>query len=210
MTCVGCPDCPFVHDSGAVDFHEIHITVATNDVAAFQDVCKANGIKPIVIQFQTDLPAGTDVHVMTSAQFKGTDYDALAYARSLEDILEAAGFTCIRLKIETTPNGDRAWEEGYFESHLQFKITQAQWVALDRVLKSANKDVRLSRNPFKAEGERLTLMATLRGHRTNPGVFRTDVLQVKNHAERMGFPSDRMIVEFCWFDSDLSIDSHWV
>lgn len=106
MTCTGCQDCPFVNGGGAVDHHEIHITVETQDVAGFQKLCSEMDVKAIVIEFQTNL-RNTDTHVMTSTQIKGTDWSAETFAKSIAFRLAAAGFKVIRTKIETTIRGDR-------------------------------------------------------------------------------------------------------
>ena len=209
MTCAGCHDCPFVNGEGAVDHHEIHITVETRNVALFKVLCEDAGVKPIVIEFQTSLQ-DTDTHVMTSYQMKGTDEAAMAKAKEIAKWLAATGFKVIRTKIEPTIRGDRDYSKGYFESHLAFRLQTHQQQALGRILKKASPTARLSRNAFKKDGDSIVLMATVRHRDCTPAAFKAEMERVVKYMADYCFPSERLIIEYCWYDSAESVDNAWV
>ncbi len=194
---------------GAVDHHEIHITVETDRVGRFVAACEEVDVKPIVIAFQTELRE-TATHVMTSYQMKGTDDEAGMKADEISEYLRDCGFKVIRTKIETTIRGDRDYTKGYFESHLQFRIHEHQRSSLGRILKEAAPTARLSRNAFKKEGNSIVLMATIRDRGITPAAFKAEMERVRAYLERFCFPSGRLIIEYCWYDSNEGVDIAWV
>lgn len=209
MTCAGCQDCPFVNGGGAVGHHEIHITVETARVGRFIAACEEVGINPIVIEFQTNLQ-DTDTHVMTSYQMKGTDDEAGIKADEISEYLRDCGFKVIRTKIETTIRGDRDYTKGYFESHLAFRLQTHQQQALGRILNKASPTARLSRNAFKKDGDSIVLMATVRHRDCTPAAFKAEMERVVKYMADYCFPSERLIIEYCWYDSAESVDNGWV
>lgn len=207
MNCAGCADCPFI--SGAVveeGLHEIHITIETSELETFKQLMRQHGVKVILIDNGTSA-----MQPMTSVRFRGTDSACLAESNRLSELLETAGLRVTRIKIECAPTGPRDWSKGYFESHLAFKIHSHQRTALGRVLARVAPEARLSSNDFKREENGVsTVMSTIRARSTTPEDFGLRMRDIQSKLTRECWNSDRLIVEFCWHDTNEIMDREWL
>lgn len=205
--CANCDQCKFDQVS-IPNYHEIHVTVETDDVNKFVNICNRFSIKPIVIEFQKDLVA-TKTHVMTSQPVNGNDDDALDEMMRICNVLNSSDFRVVRRKIEVSIFNQRDdYSQGYFESHLSFKIKLEDKPKLEKVASKIG-DIRISRNALKVVDNYATIMATKRVYNTNSDSFYQQMLDIQKQFEYNGFKSDKLILEFCWFDDATSLDNEW-
>jgi hypothetical protein len=79
---------------------EIHITVESNEIKKFCEVCKEIGVKPILIETQNTNSFG--VQLMTSSKHSSYTYHGALI--NISNSLENKGFKIIRKKVEIEPN----------------------------------------------------------------------------------------------------------
>lgn len=204
--CSDCDFCPFEQTFVDEAWHEIHVTVETEDVASFKRLCEEHRIKPVLIQMPGDIQ-----HPMTSQVLRGSDSDALTELYRICSIFQRAGLKVIRRKIECSVipgQNTRDWKLGYFESHLAFKIKTGDEGFLREAARQIG-GVRVSKNAFKREEGAITLMVTRRQSNTDPTNFRAEMEQFRKKFAALGFEAQRLIVEFCWMDDNLPLDNGW-
>jgi hypothetical protein len=214
--CAGCEDCIFeVDKSIPFNIHEIHITVGTNNVDWFSDVCRKNSIKPILIEYEKRSDKSTMFDAMTSQSFTGTSHEALSEASRIAEILRSYDFYVKRIKIETTPaNPIVQTTDGYFESHLAVKLHMNREVELREEIKWHKADtgvgMHVSRNAFKRDNDIQTIMITHRRYHNDYNAFMVELTQASDNLIHRGFDIDRTIVEYCWYDSNTKHDDDWL
>ena len=208
-----CDDCPFeVTRQVDTDFHEIHVTVEC-DASKFLTVCGAANIKPVLIEMQNENREAI-YHLMTSQRLKGTRTEAIEEMKRECSVFEAAGIPVIRAKIESSRREGK--EKGYFESHIAFRIPVLHdRNRFERVVKAINErtgeTARLSKNAFKRSEDAITWMVTIREYEdvTREEFEKRVVYYAALMRETYGFEADKIIVEFAWFDSNVSLDAEW-
>lgn len=200
MTCTACEDCPFVEETNRI-FHEIHVTVKTDGVEQFFSVCQEHKIKAVVI---TDFRSEDEfmTHVMTSQKLEGSDTDALKELGRIKEVFSKHNFEIIREKIETNLNADRDYDKGYFESHLQFEVEDLS--AFKRII-SRIGGIRLSKN----DGKKNTILATVRSYTGDPYLFKKQMEAIKSKFYDYGYATEKLIIEFCWLDTNIQQDADW-
>ena len=215
IECAGCDDCAFTGEDVPTDFHEIHITVDAleHKTADFVAACEELGVKPIVISYNNrDNNTSALADPMTSHKFRGTEVEALREAKRISEGLNFAGFYPIRCKIETTPTNPIVEQgKGYFESHIGIGLPKDRIEDLRVAAKSLGAHV--SANAFKDHGETVTQMVTVRANArdTTPAKFQYHMLWMQGMLDSMAdFNADKLIVEYCWYDSNRDHDLAWM
>lgn len=197
--------------------YEIHITVRckTEDIDKFKSDCVAIGVKPIVLDLQSNSGASVMQDVMTSSKYIGES--PLIALSVVEQNLYSLGYEILRKKLETTPynlavptvlNGDKVGPDCYFESHLQIETTPDRLLELQSICQT--NDVHLSRNIFKEMGMNIIIMATLRKYDGWIEQFSHEVDKFYIALLKSGFYAKKIEVEYAIYDSNVHHDKEWV
>jgi hypothetical protein len=154
---------------------------------------------------------------MTSSHHIGNNTSAYCDAKKLESILEDAGFSVVRVKIETVPwhpaapvnVGDKMPEDCYFEAHIGCIIYPEQ---KEKLLEcSIFHGAHISRNYFKKlEDGRFVNMITLRDYDCIWNTFERMVESLKNSLTVDGIDFEKVITEFSIYDTKVSHDFKWL
>lgn len=196
---------------------EIHVTVQSfiETDEFFRDLCAEIGVKPIILELENK---GQNVmhDVMTSSHFFGTNTGAYHECLRIESFLLKNGFKVVRKKIETVPwhpaapVGDADMpKDCYFEAHIGCIINEEQKPRLQELAEINN--AHLSRNYFKKlDNGMFVNMLTLRWYDCNYEKVKHDVQRTKLHLTRNGMEYEKVIVEFCLYDTKVSHDFKWL
>jgi hypothetical protein len=186
--------------------YEIHITVRVENIQQFEIDCKSIGLKPILIDTQTQ----NDVYqLMTSDKYEGDNYqDQLL--KSVDNLVNL-GYSVIRKKVEIMPdftNHQIHPEHLYYESHIRFRFP-----------KNYNKSTFInycgeigwhpSKNLFKSDDIWDYQMATLRKSDIDLGLFTFLVSQFVNNPMFDGIEIKKEIEE-CIYDTNVNVDDKWL
>lgn len=205
MTCIDCDDCPFVGIKTPPDVHEIHITIAApNQIQLFRQFCKDNGWKAIILDLAT-----TKLDVMITARFRGEHDDALEFCNDIALTALDAGYQILRRKIETSltnPEATKAGGDAYFESHLSIVVDNAEQIQLLRNIPIVQELAHVSRNLFKEK----VIMVTVRSYDCINLEHIVKVHKIKTAIKNSQFKVNRVINEFCWFDTNVEHDKEWL
>lgn len=199
---------------------EFHVTVDASeiDVNHYRAICRSIGVKAIVLDLEAN---DTDIRdVMTSSKLYGTDDEAFAELARIAEDLESADLAVVRRKIETAPWHPEAPTEkngivmplgSYFESHFGINILPSEKDHLKQLIDESDlpNSLHLSRNAFKQDDDRITVMATARSYE---GVAEDFIANVADHHRLLSsyFDVDDPIVEFALFDSNTQHDDEWI
>lgn len=195
--------------------YEIHITVRTNDIDRFVQVCKMICVKPIVIDLQDSSGSSVMHDVMTSSKIYGDLKDAYDMCADLHHQLKEAGLDTIRTKVETVPwhesapIGNYPMPDGcYFESHIPI-VVDANNIATVRSL-AKQIGVHASTNLFKKMTNDVggTLMLTLRRMTGNYQDFLVRLEQCLTALK--DFDVGKVETEYAIFDSNVHHDAAWL
>jgi hypothetical protein len=218
MTCAEVTEQP-VTSSTLNDIWEIHVTVASGDVASFQEDCRRIDVKAIVLDLHIK-KGGVMKDLMTSSQYRGNYEGVIVRAVEIVAALSAMGYNVVRQKIETTPrnsmtpsraNGFETVPEGtYFESHIpalirgEHEMSVLSWLAVLH-------DLHVSRNTFKMDEKgRRTVMLTKRSRTL---LYEDFVYEVDEDIDAIKFSGiqveDKVIVEYVAMDSRIEHDKAW-
>lgn len=206
--CVGCEDCPFINPNIPPYLHEIHLTVkAPKSLDHFYHACKVLVLKPIVLDLDSVM---TDI--MATFRVESQDrMDAMRIAEYKAMRLRNAGFKVIRIKIETTLTNPLVYQatEGYYESHLQVRVTSREHVDTLRALVKPLGYGHVSKNMFKDD----TIMVTIRTYMMECALSKhvAKVREMGHIISEGGFyTAPKTINEFCWYDSNYEHDMRWI
>jgi NTP pyrophosphatase (non-canonical NTP hydrolase) len=200
---------------------EIHVTVQLKEGLEdrFRGICgiinSATPVKPIILELENK---GQSImqDVMTSSHFFGTNTGAYNECLKIERVLEGQGFKVVRKKIETVPWHPAAPvgeaempKDCYFEAHIGCIINEEQRPRLQELAEINN--AHLSRNFFKKlDNGMFVNMLTLRWYDCNYEKVKHDVQRTKLHLTRNGMEYEKVIVEFCLYDTKVSHDFKWL
>lgn len=199
--------------------YELHLTVncKTQDIDLFKRLCKKIGVKPIVLELQTQQPNHSIQDVMTSSVIYGTNESANLEMERIKHALWAAEFDVIREKIETVPQhpaspkdvGDIMPNGSYFECHLAVECHSEHEDYLRDI--SISQGAHLSKNAFKKiDDDNYVIMVTLRSYSDTYPIFANNVDKLKSMIEARGFVVGKTIVEYALYDSKISHDADWM
>jgi hypothetical protein len=154
---------------------------------------------------------------MTSSKFYGDNRTVYEEIERIVLGLEYRKFRVVRKKAETVPwhpgapvkLGDKMPKNCYFEAHLGCIISIDEKEKLAELAK--NQGAHLSKNTFKKiEDSKFVNMLTLRNYSCTKGQFDTDVNNLKRSLESNGFLFEKVITEFCIYDTKISHDYLWL
>lgn len=209
---------PTMNDLQFAGLFETHITITLGEKSTeeFVDTCNLLGVKPVFIQ----LPSGkVPSQPMTAVDTKGTLDSVKAEAYGVVKSLEAAGFPCIRVKIEAAPfNEDlpktSAESEAlpstmYFEYHVKTLLDAGMQTEALAVAKAHN--AHLSLNAFKTRPDGLLeKFFTKRMYGIGLAEAKVQAQELSNAINGTGTLKElKNVLEYCVFDTDSSIDEDW-
>jgi uncharacterized protein (TIGR00730 family) len=188
---------------------EVHITVETNNVTQFIKDCEEFGCKPIVIETQREEKTG--IQVMTSDKFNGDSYEI--YLKNIVNFFEYRGYKILRKKIEILPEQTKHKDFIYYESHFRLKLPKNIVPVVLSLLKSHCKTFNwhYSKNLFKTSSEFDYQMITRRDYGMSLEVFKAvDIEGMKGCLDGLGIEYDKIEIEECIYDSNVSVDKEWL
>lgn len=197
---------------------EIHITVRTDDIDMFVEVCKLMEVKPIVIHMDDeDNPDLKDV--MTSSSYVGNNRDAYNEMLYISNYLRDNGMDVIREKIESVPWHPAAPtnknpkikmpENCYFECHFAVRCSENFMPRLRKLSKKL--DCHTSQNIFKKHNDgTYVIMMTHRNNNTVSEDFKETINSIEAELTRNGFDLEKTIIEFTVYDTLVSHDTDWL
>lgn len=202
---------------------EIHVTVdASESVEKFRVDCNKIGVKPVLLDLHTK-KEGLVKDMMTSQVVIGSTAEAFSAMNATSAALGEIGYDVIRRKIEAAPwhpsaptatNGLKHIEDNYFESHLEVYVENTEGAnysvkTLKEILQGS--DVHVSSNAFKVFGDVSTVMVTLRRKVGIIQSFTHELVVLRKRLLEAGFKiSEKDIVEYSIFDSNVQHDSAWI
>jgi len=198
--------------------YEIHITVTTDDIPKFKNICDDIGVKPIVIDLQNRSGVSIMDDVMTSSTHVGNNNSVYIEMKRISDAMVEYGLTVLREKIETVPwhpaapsndHADKTMpKDCYFEAHFGVLCTNETLPKLGKLAK--NTGSHLSRNAFKKHDDgRVTMMITHRRKDCTSETFANAVEAIKQTLAEE-FEVKKVIVEFSVFDTKVNHDATWI
>jgi hypothetical protein len=201
-----------------MNFYEIHITVSDANPDDFKKTCAEIGVKPIILD--VFLKTSSVEEMMTSSVVKRDSLEsALVDANEIKNSLVSKGFTVIRTKIEsdinhaniadgTIINSDN--DDEYFETHLNvFVKPEDNFDMLYELAKKHDCHLSTNKNKLYPDGS-YKIMITHRKYQCNVDTFEKIVTEISNDVEKAGFKVDKIITEYCLYDSNISVDSAWI
>lgn len=197
--------------------YETHITVEcpTWAIPQFKKDCEAIGVKPIVLDLQSNAGESVMQDVMTSSKYVGDE--PMVYLANIEQKLALFGYNVLRRKLETTPwhpsvpteaNGRKVPRDCYFEAHLQIETVPERLPELRKICLS--KGIHLSRNVFKNNEFTVIVMATLRKYRRTIEWFTLAVAEFDIALKEADFWPKKIETEYAVYDSNVHHDKKWV
>lgn len=205
---------------------EIHITVSVDEeeeekidlefIERFKKSCEELGVKPISLDLENKL--GERIKdVMTSSKFYGDNRTVYEEVERITVGLQCSKFKVVRKKVETVPwhpgapskKDDKMPNNCYFEAHIGCIISEDEKEKLSELVKGHN--AHLSKNAFKnIEDGKFVNMVTLRNYNCNSDFFEKEVVFLKCELEKHGFQLEKIITEFCIYDTKISHDYLWL
>lgn len=202
---------------------EIHITVSANEgeineefIEHFKKACEELNVKPISLDLENN--SGEKIKdVMTSSKFYGDNRTVYEEIERITLVLEHRKFKVVRKKVETVPwhpgaptkTGDIMPINCYFEAHIGCVISIDDKERLANLAKTHK--AHLSKNAFKnIENGKFVNMVTLRNYKCTSDYFENEVIHFRGELIREGFQLEKIITEFCIYDTKISHDYLWL
>jgi len=203
-------------DSGFFKYSNHNLSDDELKIEYFKRICENIGVKPIVLDLENN---GETVmkDVMTSSHYIGNNTSTFLECNRVSSMLENAGLTVVRRKIETVPwhpaapaeEGDKMPEDCYFEAHVGCTIFDHEEAKLSRVIKDL--DVHVSRNFFKKnEDGRLVKMVTMRKYDGLYDDFTYELERLRGRLSANNIDFEKVITEFSIYDTKVSHDYKWL
>lgn len=199
-----------------IGVYETHITLDLRPDAAagLREWCARRGLKLTEIR----LARGTTPYQpMVTWHGGGTFAEHRARAEAVAEDLDAAGFTVLRLKIETTPHGAQAPRtEGaaarlpagqYFEHHV--KLLHTPGTALPRLAPEHNAHISWNTRRARPDG-RHERFVTQRCHRVAADEAARRLQALLDDLHEAGWLPVEVEREFVCHDSSPSVDMGWL
>lgn len=196
--------------------HEIHLTVDNiNNIDSFKQICENINVKPILLDLYTNTKNLN--HLMTSSVIRGTSlFEIFNYCNTIKKTLTENGFNVIRTKVEIPPTHELVdiYNKNnitYFENHTQLIISPCEFNCLYDFCKKYLKNVHLSSNYFKKHNDKFTIMLTYRNYTSDYLEFLSYIKNYQDILKQNNYKIyDKLIVEFCIYDSNVSCDYEWM
>lgn len=203
--------------------YEIHVTVKLSEdtnlrhaaLDTFKYDCGEVGVKPIVLDLQTQQGISIMDDVMTSSKHFGDNTSAFMEARRIAEELSWRGYDVVRTKIETVPwhpaapiDNQLMPPDCYFESHIPIIVENDR---IDALRQQLPVGLHLSQNVFKQnEDGTVVIMGTLRSYDMSSSAFQCEVKRVVEYLTVYGYSVGKTHVEFAIYDTKGSHDSAWI
>ena len=184
---------------------EIHLTVQNIGILKFIDDCKEFGLKPILIEIENN--SIIVEQLMTS--FKDERYHYFPSLVKQRNFLLSLGYTILREKVEIKPGLKKHSEHTYYESHLRLKLPK-NFNRTILELFSQKNDLHLSKNLFKRDEFFDFQMITYRKNDMDIDSFINQIEKFKNDLDRLNIIYDKIEIEECVYDSNISVDNSWL
>lgn len=185
--------------------YEIHVTVKTDDIPKFRIDCNEIGVKPILIE--TEKSGEFNNQVMTSSKYSDDDYHETIFKTI--NALGNKGYEILRVKVEILPLITKHSNFIYYESHLRLKLEKGFDRSLLLGICEIN-DFHLSKNLFKScEGYDYQMM-TYRNYDIGYEEFARVIDSMKELLIQHKIEFDKVEIEECIFDSNISVDKNWI
>lgn len=199
--------------------YEIHVTVKTDNIDNFKQICTEANVKPLLLDLQNATGGSVLQEMMTSSIHIGNNSSAYSELQRIVGCLIAKNIPVVRQKIETVPWHPAAPSEKhaspvmpkdcYFESHLAVIVNKSNIDDLRELV--SNYNCHLSKNIFKRiDDENFVIMATYRKYDGVFESFKKSLEKIKNEILRGGFEIEKTIVEFSVYDSRVHHDAAWL
>jgi hypothetical protein len=189
--------------------YEIHVTVETDNIDKFRQDCYDMSIKPIVIETYSEAHGTLELgsQVMTSSKYNGHSYNT--NLETISNNLQDKGYKILRQKVEKFPNSKPDSSFIYYESHLRLKLPKNfNRDRLNMICKKAK--LHLSKNLFKRDANYDYQMITYRTSNPDYKVFVDIIELIKLSFDANDIPYDKVEIEECIFDSNVSLDNRWL
>lgn len=185
--------------------YEIHITVKNPNVLLFINDCQILGVKPIIIE--TEKEEVFNNQVMTSSKYKDDNYTETL--NKLSKSLIDKGYHLLRQKVEIRPLSIKHKNHIYYESHLRLKLSKEfnRNVLIDLC---KNHNFHLSKNLFKKTIDFNYQMITYRNYNISFDGFNQVIDKMKSELNNLNIAFDKVEIEECIVDSNISVDKHWI
>lgn len=203
------------NNSFAMPF-ELHVTVQTEDVDCFRQICAALGCKAISLGL-TRSESSVMRDVMTETRFFGSNRDALDKLKEIASALRRAGFEVIREKIETVPwhpaapsraNSLVMPASGYFEAHFPLDVPVETKQTVVKLCEAIGLAV--AENRLKSTHETERLIVTQRSYEGTSESFSEAVEKTKSLMFEAGLSLGAEQVEFAVYDTNVKHDEKWL
>lgn len=181
---------------------EFHITVECDDVKQFSVDCHDMGIKSILIE--TEKKSKFDYQVMTSSRSTELEEIHLLSAQLIE-----RGYRVLRKKVEKQPETEKDPNFIYYETHFRLQLPKK----FDRsvlILLCQKYNFHLSKNLFKSDIDIDYQMITYRSSRISLMEFNEVISNMINQLNELDIEFDKVEVEECIYDTNISIDRKWL
>ncbi|HEX5186505.1 MAG TPA: hypothetical protein VFV86_06405 [Nitrososphaeraceae archaeon] len=181
---------------------EFHVTVKCNDVSKFVEDCKEIGVKPIIIE--TEKGEIFDNQVMTSSTNNNIhNINEICY------LLERKNYQILRKKVEKKPEKLKDPHFIYYETHFRLKLDK-NFDRSNLVSLCKKHNFHLSRNLFKKDETFNYQMITYRSYKDSLRKFKAVINKMKKQLIELNIDFDKIEIEECIFDSNISIDNKWL
>lgn len=187
--------------------YEIHITVQTGNFDQFRSDCEEIKVKPIIIQTSKDKNIPISTQVMSSSKHSGSNM--LYQMEVIALFFQGKGYKIMRKKIEIYPANKKHGFHLYYESHIRLNLPK-NYERTNLNIACKKYDFHVSRNLLKADADTDYLMITFRAHDTEFLNFEVHVGYMKLALIGLGIKFDKVEIEECVFDSNISIDNEWL
>ena len=205
-------------------FFEAHITLKNTaeiqNTDNFEKFCNENKIKPIVIELERgDVPK----QIMTSSLHNGNFDDIKEEVEQLAEKMKLKNYKVSRLKIEAHPDNTGIPKtkndilphqiENYFEAHYKILLPLSTSIQTkkDLISLSEKHEAHLSKNAFKKRKNNLEeRFVTKRIYSVGKREAYQTFDELEQALKKNKYQIDKKIVEYCVFDSNISIDKNWL
>ena len=183
---------------------EIHITVDTDNLESFKNDCAIINVKPIIIESENN--GKFEYQTMTSSK-----YEDINYVNTLNKSLDflSINHKILRSKVEIQPEFEKHFSHLYYESHFRLKLNND----FDKnIIKNLclKYNFHLSKNVFKQYDTYYYQMITYRNNNITYDDFIVHLNNMKTSLYELQINYDKIEIEECIYDSNISIDNNWL
>lgn len=207
----------FMEYSGELETHLTVFLEETRNIEQLQELARVYNLKCLHIILER---GETISQPMLTWRAQGELTSQIEKARHLKDIISAAGFPVVRIKIEAAPqNKDvpqsknelrKQFDGRYFESHIRILLdSRENNRALNEI--AERHSAHLSRNALKESQNGFEeRFVTQRNWRVGYSESNQKLIRLLNEIKDSGYKVIDVEEKFVVFDSNLEIDRGWI